>query len=47
MLTQDQERTSQSGFAKVSYDAAVAANNRLGNKFDRAVSSSPDTSRTA
>lgn len=35
------------GFAKVSYDAAVAANNRLGNKFDRAVSSSPDTSRTA
>lgn len=35
------------GFAKVSYDAAVAANNRLGNKFDRAVSSSPGTSRTA
>lgn len=35
------------GFAKVSYDAAIAANNRLGNKFDKAVSSSPDTYRTA
>ena len=35
------------GFAKVSYDAAVAANNKLGSKFDKAVSSSPDTSRIA
>jgi putative chitinase len=35
------------GFAKVSYDSAVAANNKLGNKFEKAISSSPDTSRTA
>ena len=36
-----------SGFAKVSYDKAVAANNKLGNKFERAISSSPDTSNIA
>jgi putative chitinase len=35
------------GFAKVSYDAAVAANSRLGNKFEKAISSSPDTSNIA
>jgi len=35
------------GFAKVSYDAAVAANNKLGNKFEKAISSSPDTSNIA
>jgi putative chitinase len=36
------------GFAKVSYDAAIAANNKLASKFDKAVSgSSGDTSRIA
>ena len=35
------------GFAKKSYDAAVAANSRLGSKFDRAISSDDATSRTA
>lgn len=34
------------GFAKKSYDAAVAANSRMGAKFSRAISSSPE-SRTA
>ena len=34
------------GFAKQSYDAAIAANNKMGTKFDRAISSSPE-SRTA
>lgn len=36
-----------SGFAKTSYDAAVAANSRLGDKFEKAISSSPDTSNIA
>jgi putative chitinase len=36
------------GFAKVSYDAAIAANNKLASKFDKAVfGSSGDTSRIA
>lgn len=35
------------GFAKVAYDAAVAANSRLGNKFEQAILSSPDTSNIA
>lgn len=35
------------GFLKQSYDSAVAANNKLGSKFEKAISSSPDTSNIA
>ena len=35
------------GFLKQSYDSAVAANNKLGSKFEKAISSSTDTSNIA
>lgn len=35
------------GFAKQSYDAAVAANSRMGSKFDKAIAGPSDASRTA